>query len=112
MGILIFLNITLIVLLIILVLYIIKNSNFNIKGLLSKKDKINNIKNIKIEQSIENNLEFNKDERVFVGRFVSDEEYNQIVKNKKRSAVKHSFPITDLICPKQPHRPQCRATRL
>jgi hypothetical protein len=83
MGILIFLNITLIVLLIILVLYIIKNSNFNIKGLLSKKDKINNIKNIKIEQSIENNLEFNKDERVFVGRFVSDEEYNQIVKNKK-----------------------------
>jgi type III secretory pathway component EscR len=83
MGILIILNIILIALLLILIFYIIRNYKFNIKRDNVKDDKCCKIeKNEKkeIDDSQKNNLE---SERVFIGRFVDEEEYQQLTKNRK-----------------------------
>lgn len=73
MDILIILNIILIILLIFLVFYIFRNKKNNICY-----DGCDNIKSV--EHTQKNKL---KNERVFVGRFVTDEEYQQMMKNKR-----------------------------
>ena len=84
MVLLIFLNIILIVLLSILVFYIIKSNNISFKGIFKndvvcKCDK-NEKNNEVVEIDNENDL---KPERVFVGRFVTDEEYQHMIKNRR-----------------------------
>ncbi len=81
MEILIILNIILIILLIFLVFYIFRNKKDN-----TKKDNIcyDGCDNIKSVEHTQKN-KFNN-ERVFVGRFVTDEEYQQMMK-KRRSDI-------------------------
>lgn len=76
---LIILNIILIVLFSILIWYIIKSNKHDIKCV-CKDD------NCEINESIKiNNEQKNKSnkERVFIGRFISDEEYQQMTKNRR-----------------------------
>ena len=81
---LIFLNIILIALLSILVFYIIKTNNISIKGIFKKDNscRCDKIEEIEEDEEIdnENNL---KQERVFVGRVITDEEYQHMVKNRR-----------------------------
>ena len=81
MEILIILNIILIILLIFLVFYIFKNKKYNTKKDNICYDKCDNIKSVKHTQKNKLN-----NERVFVGRFVTDEEYQQMMK-KRRSDI-------------------------
>ena len=76
---LIILNIILIVLFSILIWYIIKSNKHDTKCV-CKDD------NCEINESIKiNNEQKNKSnkERVFIGRFISDEEYQQMIKNRR-----------------------------
>lgn len=81
---LIFLNIILISLLSILVFYIIKTNNISIKGIFKKDNscRYDRIEEIEEDEEIdnENNLE---QERVFVGRVITDEEYQHMVKSRR-----------------------------
>ena len=68
----------------ILVFYIIKSNNISFKGIFKndvvcKCDK-NEKNNEVVEIDNENNLE---QERVFVGRVITDEEYQHMVKNRR-----------------------------
>ena len=85
MVVLIILNIILIFILLILVFYIVKSNSIYIKGIFKKddtckydKNKIEKIENVEINN--ENNL---NSDRVFVGRIISEEEYEQIMKNRR-----------------------------
>jgi hypothetical protein len=81
---LVVLNIILIALLSVLVFYIIKFNNISIKGIFKKYIKHKSDKIEKIEEVIEINNENNlEQERVFIGRFVTDEEYQQMVKSRR-----------------------------
>ena len=73
---LIILNIILIIALIFLVLYIFKNN---------KKSTESVCENVKcdVESNEDNQNNDLNSERVFVGRFVTEEEYQQMVKNRK-----------------------------
>jgi uncharacterized membrane protein len=76
MVVLIILNIILIITLIFLVLYVFKNNKNRTESV---------CENIKcdVERNEDNqNIDLNS-ERVFVGRFVTEEEYQQITKNRK-----------------------------
>ena len=77
MVVLIILNIILIISLVFLVLYLLKNKNNIIKNI--------NVNNVCDKIENEDNKQNNKlkPERVFVGRFVTDEEYQQITKSRK-----------------------------
>jgi hypothetical protein len=78
MTLLIILNIVLIVLLVILVLHLFKNKKDVDKNVCVNDDKCCEIE--KNKHNKKNNL---NSERVFVGRFVTDEEYQQMMKNRK-----------------------------
>ena len=77
MVVLIILNIILIISLVILIAYLFKNKKDDAKKV-CVDDKCNEIEYDEHKQN--NNL---KSERVFVGRFVSDEEYQQMMKNRR-----------------------------
>lgn len=80
MIILIVLNIILIITVIFLTLFFIKNKNNNVKDVCINNDICGEIKKGKHKQN-----QKTKSERVFEGRFVTDEEYLQMTKNKKNS---------------------------
>ena len=76
MVVLIILNIILIVILIFLALYIFRNKKDDVKNYY-----VNKTHHIKSETNKEKkNL---KEERVFVGRLITDEEYQQMMKSRK-----------------------------
>ena len=77
MAILIILNIVLIVLLVFLSLYLFRNKKDVDKNVCVDDDCCEIEKN---EHKQKNNL---NSERVFVGRFISDEEYQQMMKNRR-----------------------------
>lgn len=70
MGLLIVLNILLIAILAFLLIYFFRNKNVDVKG--------DNIKIVKNKQNKKI-----KSDRVFVGRFVTDEEYQQMMNSRK-----------------------------
>ena len=76
---LIILNIVLIILLVFFIIYFF-NKNKDVTKKNCSNDKLYTSKN-KIKNRIYKNKQ--KSERVFVGRFVSDEEYQQMTKNRK-----------------------------
>ena len=84
MVVLIVLNIILIIALIFLALYIVKNKKDGAKNVCVDCDDLENdieddeIENIKYKQKNES-----KSERIFVGRFVTDDEYRQMSKNRR-----------------------------
>lgn len=81
---LIVLNIILIVVLSVLVFYIIKSNNISIKGIFKKDIKHKSNKIEKIEEDVKSNNKNNLEkERVFIGRFVTDEEYQQMSKSRR-----------------------------
>lgn len=81
MVILIVLNIILIVAVIFFALYLIKN----------KKDEEKNVNPVCVDCEVDDDIEKNKykrkkeskPERVFIGKFITDEEYHQMTKNRK-----------------------------
>ena len=80
---LIILNIILIVLLTVLAFYIIKYNKFGVKDVCKKDNKCKKDENIEI---IENNNEQKNNstqEKVFIGRIVTEEEYQKMMKNRK-----------------------------
>ena len=81
---LIFLNIILIALLSILVFYIIKTNNISIKGIFKKDNSCmcDKIEEIEEDEEIDNENNLEK-ERVFVGRVITDEEYQHMVKSRR-----------------------------
>ena len=81
MTLLIILNIILIVLILFLLLYFTKNNKSNNKDVCVNNEKCSETKIYKSDKD-EEKTEL-KSERVFVGRFVSEEEYQQMKKNKK-----------------------------
>ena len=90
MGVLIFLNIILIALLIFLLVYLFKNGgkkditkdvSENSSGYCKNKISDSDVNKILFTSNSDVNKKI-KLERVFDGRFVSDEEYQQIIKNK------------------------------
>ena len=81
MTLLIILNIILIVLIVFLLLYFIKNNKSNIKDVCVNNEKCSETKNYKSDKD-KQKTEL-KSEKVFVGRLVSEEEYQQMKKNKK-----------------------------
>jgi hypothetical protein len=81
MVLLIILNIILIVLILFLLLYFTKNNKYNIKDVCVNNDKSSETKIYKSDKD-KQKTEL-KSERVFVGRVVSEEEYQQMKKNKK-----------------------------
>jgi hypothetical protein len=78
MGILIVLNIILLILLTIVVLYLFKQKKDFVKSVCVNGDKYK--KNESDEHKQKNNK---KSERVFEGRFITDEEYQQMKKSKR-----------------------------
>ena len=78
MGILIVLNIILFILLIVLMLYLFNNKKDTVKSVCVNDEKCECVESS--EHKKKNNI---KSERVFVGRFVNDEEYQQMMKNRK-----------------------------
>ena len=74
----IILNIILIIALIFLVLYLFNNKKDSTKSICVNDDKCECIESS--EHKKNNNI---NSERVFVGRFVTDEEYQQMMKNRK-----------------------------
>lgn len=78
MVVLIILNIVLIVLVVFLVLYLFKNKKDDNKNVYANDDKCCEIESIVNKQK--DNLNSGS---VFVGRFVSDEEYQQMMKNRR-----------------------------
>ena len=81
MTLLIILNIILIVLIVFLLLYLKKNNKSNIKDVCVNNEKCSETKIYKSDRNKRKTKL--KSERVFVGRFVSEEEYQQMKKNKK-----------------------------
>ena len=79
MAVLIILNIILIILVVFLVLYLYKNKRDANKNV-CVNDECDEIETESGEHEQNNNL---KSERVFVGRFVTDEEYQQIIKSRR-----------------------------
>lgn len=76
---LIILNIILICLLIYLIIYFIKNKKNSVKDIFCINDEnCNENENIKYKKNNKINSE-----RVFDGKFVTDEEYQQIMKNRR-----------------------------
>lgn len=80
MILLIVLNIVLIALLSFLVIYIFKNKKYNIKKC---DDECCDCDEKEILKHKQNKKENKESERVFVGRFVTDEEYQQIMKSRR-----------------------------
>lgn len=78
MVVLIILNIILIVLLIVLVLYIFRNKNDDTKNDQNEDDVYVENKRVKYKQNKKINSE-----QVFVGRFITDEEYQQMMNNRR-----------------------------
>jgi short subunit fatty acids transporter len=78
MVVLVILNIILIISLVFLVLYILRNKNGDTKNVCENEDKCDDIKSSKHKQK-----DKLKSERVFVGRFLTDEEYLQMTKYKR-----------------------------
>lgn len=83
MVVLIVLNIILIVTVIFLVVYLINNKKDDIKNVRKNCDNIDEDDNDEIECAIHKQNKKIKSERVFVGRFVTDEEYQQMTKNRR-----------------------------
>jgi hypothetical protein len=86
MGALMILNIILIILLIFLIIYIYRNKKYEVKCVSKNSIMSNNINVNKEVNKIEKNnrnKKIEETERVFEGRFVDDEEYQQIMKNRK-----------------------------
>ena len=81
MVVLIVLNIILIISLIILVIYLLKNKKDSVKSICVNDGRLE----IKKDDNKHVNKHKNKiqSERVFVGRFVTDEEYQQMMKNRR-----------------------------
>jgi uncharacterized membrane protein len=75
MVVMIILNIILIIALTILVLYIFKNNKNNTENVC-----VNDKCSVESNEDNQNNL---NSERVFVGRFVTEDEYQQMMKNRK-----------------------------
>lgn len=80
MIVLIVLNIILIVAVIFLAVYLIKNKKDDIKNVCVNCD---NDEDDEVEFDIHKQNKKIKSERVFVGRFVTDEEYQQMTKNRR-----------------------------
>ncbi len=80
MVMLIVLNIILIIVVVFLMLYLIKDKGYNIKNVckICDDDSDNEIKIYKHKQH-----NHHKPERVFDGRFITDEEYQQISESKR-----------------------------
>lgn len=83
MVVLVVLNIILIVLLIFLTIYILNNKGFVKNDDEYYNDDDDDKDDSKIERGKHKQNKKEKIERVFVGRFISDEEYQQMVKNRK-----------------------------
>ena len=83
MVVLIVLNIILIVIVIFFVAYFIKNKKDDIKNVCVNCDNNEEDDNDEIEFDIHKQNKKIKSERVFVGRFVTDEEYQQMTKNRR-----------------------------
>lgn len=83
MVVLIVLNIILIVAVIFLVIYLIKNKKDDIKNVYVNCDNSDEDDNDEIKCVIHKQNKKIKPERVFVGRFVTDEEYQQMTKNRR-----------------------------
>lgn len=82
MIILIVLNIILIIIVIFLTLFLSKNKKNNVKDVCVNDDICGEIKKGKHKQK----TKF-KSERVFVGKIVTDEEYQQMIKNKRNDNI-------------------------
>lgn len=85
---LIILNIILIVLLSIFVFYIIKTNNISIKGIFKKNDscrcdKTKDNDDEKIDDEEIDDEDNSEPQRVFVGKIITDEEYQHIMKSRK-----------------------------
>jgi uncharacterized membrane protein len=78
MEVMIILNIILIIALIFLVLYLFNNKKDSTKSICVNDEKCECVESS--EHKKKNNI---NSERVFVGRFVTDEEYQQMMKNRK-----------------------------
>lgn len=77
MGILIVLNIILLILLAITVLYLFKHKKDVVKSVCVNED------DEEIESGEHKQIKNINSERVFVGRFVTDEEYQQMIKGRR-----------------------------
>ena len=82
MIILIVLNIILIIIVIFLTLFLFKNKKKNVKGVCVNNDICGEIEKGKHKQDTKS-----KSERVFVGKIVTDEEYQQIIKNQRKDSI-------------------------
>lgn len=83
MVVLIVLNIILIVAVIFLAVYLIKNKKDDIKNVCVNCDNSDEDDNYEIELDKHKQNKKIKSERVFVGRFVTEEEYQQMTKNRR-----------------------------
>lgn len=83
MVVLIILNIILIVVVIFFAAYFIKNKKDDIKNVCVNCDNVGEDDSDEIEFDIHKQNKKIKSERVFVGRFVTDEEYQQMTKNRR-----------------------------
>jgi short subunit fatty acids transporter len=83
MVVLIVLNIILIVAVIFLAVYLIKNKKDDIKNVCVNCDNSDEDDNDETECVIHKQNKKIKSEKVFVGRFVTEEEYQQMTKNRK-----------------------------
>jgi cell division protein YceG involved in septum cleavage len=90
MAVLIILNIILIILLIFLIIYIFRNKKYEDKGV-SENNHVSNINvdkddnKIKEHKHHKHNKKIEESERVFVGRFITDEEYKSMTVDRKGS---------------------------
>ena len=82
MIILIVLNIILIIIVIFLTLFLFKNKKNNVKDVCVNNDICGEIEKGKHKQDTKS-----KSERVFVGKIVTDEEYQQIIKNQRKDSI-------------------------
>ena len=82
MVILIVLNIILIITVIFLTLFVIKNKKNNVKDVCINNDICGEIEKGKHKQKSKS-----KPERVFVGEIVTDEEYQQMIKNQRNNSI-------------------------
>lgn len=81
MVILIFLNIILIIVLIFLILYIFRNKKYDIKNISINENDEKYIKNENIKYK--KNKKINPPDRVFFGRFITDDEYKHMMKYRR-----------------------------
>lgn len=81
MVILIFLNIILIIVLIFLILYIFRNKKHDIKNISINENDEKYIKNENIKYK--QNKKINPPDRVFFGRFITDDEYKHMMKYRR-----------------------------